>query len=248
MGAAIAEWAPTIRPLPPLWREARVPIELARLMRDPVWSGAGVPRGDGRPVLLVCGFLAGDPSLTTMARWLSRMGHRPVRAGLRWNVGCLGETVERLENRAEELKREYGRRIAVVGQSRGGSCARALAVRRPDLVERVVALGSPLADQLDVHPTVWAQAHLVGVLGTLGVPGLFSASCRTGSCCSAAYEELKAGLPEDVAMTSIYSRSDGIVRWRSCIDTDAELVEVSASHIGMAVSAPVYRAVGSALA
>jgi triacylglycerol lipase len=49
-------------------------------------------------------------------------------------------------------------------------------------------------------------------------------------------------------MTSIYSRSDGIVRWRACLDDDAEQVEVDASHIGMAVSAPAYRAVARALA
>ncbi len=247
MGAALTEMAPTIRPVPPIWREARVPVELARLVRDPVWSGVGIPRGAGAPVLLVCGFLAGDPSLTTMARWLARIGHRPVRAGLRWNVDCMGETVDRLERRAAELARESGRRIAVVGQSRGGSCARALAVRRPDLIERVVTLGSPLADQLDVHPTVWAQAHLVGILGTLGVPGLFGASCRSGPCCAAVNGELCAELPAEVELTSVYSRSDGIVRWRSCLDPEAEQVEVDASHIGMAVSAPVYRAVAHAL-
>ena len=57
-------------------------------MLDPVWKGKGIPHGVGRPTLLVCGFLAGDPSMTTMARWLKRIGHRPVRAQLRWNVGC----------------------------------------------------------------------------------------------------------------------------------------------------------------
>jgi pimeloyl-ACP methyl ester carboxylesterase len=231
-----------------MWREGRVPLEFASLMRDPVWRGEGVAAGDGRPVLLVCGFLAGDPSLTTMARWLSRMGHRPVRAGLRWNVDCTGETVDRLERRAEELAARAGRRIAVVGQSRGGSCARALAVRRPDLVESVVTLGSPLRNQLDIHPGVWAQVHLLGLLGTLGVPGLLRASCAGGTCCARVTGELDAPLPAEVAMTSIYSRTDGVVRWRSCLDDDAEQVEVDASHIGMAVSAPVYRAVARALA
>ncbi len=248
LAQTLASWTPTIRPLPDIWREARLPAEAARLRRDSVWRGEGVPRGDGQPVLLICGFLAGDPSLNTLAVWLSRIGHRPMRAGLRWNVGCLGETVEMLEKRAESLVLEHGRRIAVVGQSRGGCCARALAVRRPDLIDRAVALGSPLLDHLDVHPAVWAQAHLVGVLGTLGAPGLFSASCRSGRCCKAVDHQLRASLPEQVAMTSVYSRSDGIVRWRSCLDPEADLIEVSASHIGMALSAPVYRALGALLA
>jgi triacylglycerol lipase len=248
LGGATTGFVPTFRPLPPIWRESRVPLEMARLMRDPVWRGEGVPRGDDRPVLLVCGFLAGDPSLTTMARWLSRNGHHPVRAGLRWNVGCLGETVDRLERRAKGLAQESGGRIAVIGQSRGGNCAKALAVRRPDLVDTVVSLGSPLLDQLDVHPSVWAQAHLIGTLGTLGMPGLLSAECRNGDCCTQAHGEVRAPLPDEVTMTSIYSRSDGIVRWRSCLDPDAELVEIQASHIGMAVSAPAYRVIGEALA
>ena len=239
---------PALTPLPPIWREGRAPLEFAELMRDSVWRGAGVPRGDGRPVLLICGFLAGDPSLSSMAAWLTRIGYQPARAGLRWNVGCLGETVDRLEERAEELSEEAGRKISLVGQSRGGTCAKALAVRRPDLIESVVALGSPLRDQLDVHPGVWAQVHVVGVLGTLGVPGLFSARCRNGGCCTKANAEVASALSEEVRLTSVYSRSDGIVRWRSCLDDDATQVEVAASHIGMAVNAQTYRAIGRALA
>ena len=216
-------------------------------MRDPVWRGEGVPHGDGGSVLLVCGFLAGDPSLNALASWLTRIGWRPARAGLRWNVGCTGDTVTRLERRAEELAERDGRKIAVVGQSRGGSCAKALAVRRPDLVDRVVTLGSPLRDPLDVHPGVWTQVHLLGVLGTLGVPGLMSRSCRAGECCTDITRELAAPVPTDVRFTSIGSRSDGIVRFRSCQEPGAEFHEVRSSHIGMAVSAPVYRTIAESL-
>ena len=40
--------------------EFRWQAELARLLVDPVYRGEGVERGDGMPVLLVPGFLAGD--------------------------------------------------------------------------------------------------------------------------------------------------------------------------------------------
>src|SRR3954469_5356063 len=126
---------PSFRPLPPMWREGRVPLEFASLMRDPLWRGEGVTAGDGRPVLLVCGFLAGDPSLTTMARWLSRIGHRPVRAGLRWNVGCTGETVDRLERRAGERAAPAGAGGAPARARRGGARAPRRAAdrrRRPE--------------------------------------------------------------------------------------------------------------------
>jgi triacylglycerol lipase len=207
-----------------------------------------VPHGDGGPVLLICGFLAGDQSLNTMAGWLSRIGHRPARAGVRWNVGCAGKTVDRLERRVEELAELSGDGVAIVGQSRGGSSAKALAVRRPDLISKVVTLGSPLIDQLDVHPGVWAQVSLVGLLGTIGVPGLISASCGWGECCTRVNRELTSPLPTEVEFTSVYSKSDGIVRWRSCLEPGAAHVEVDSSHIGMAANVEAYRAIAEALA
>ncbi len=75
---------------PPLWREARIGLETAALLRDPVFRGDGVADGRGRPVLLIPGFLAGDGSLAMMAGWLKRAGYRPSRAGMRANVDCSG--------------------------------------------------------------------------------------------------------------------------------------------------------------
>ncbi len=60
---------------PQEWRSA---LELAQLLVDPVYRGEGVPRGDGSPVMLVPGFLAGDASLAVMRQWLGRMGYDPV--------------------------------------------------------------------------------------------------------------------------------------------------------------------------
>jgi triacylglycerol lipase len=232
----------------PIWGEVRVPTELALLRRHPVWDGTDLPRGDGGPVLLVCGFLAGDPSLRTMASWLKRIGYQPLRAGLRWNVGCAGATVDRLEQLVEQFAADHGRRVALVGQSRGGTHSRALAVRRPDLIERVVTLGSPLTDQLDVHPMVLAQVYAISRLGALGVPGLLSSSCSQGPCCARVNQELEAPFPDTVSLTSLYSRSDGIVQWQACLDPDAQCIEVRSSHIGMAFNAAVYREIALALA
>ena len=72
--------------------------------------------------------------------------------------------------------------------------------------------------------------------------------CRYGSCCERFWEDLRAPLRDDVGYLSIYSRSDGVVRWRSCLDEGAEHREVHASHIGMAVSAQVYGAIAAKLA
>lgn len=212
-----------------------------------MFAGKGVARGGGTPVLLIPGFLAGDPSLTTMARWLKRMGYQPCRARMRINVDCTTRALDRLEEELAELATRHGAKVAVVGQSRGGAMARILACRRPDLVAGIVTLGSPLTDQLAVHPLVRAHVFAVGALGTIGVPGLFSHGCQWGECCAGSRDLAHAPFPEGVGFVSVYSRSDGIVDWNSCLDPHAQCVEVDASHIGMAVSAPTYRAVARAL-
>src|SRR5918911_11257 len=105
---------------PAIWREARLGIETAALLRDPVFRGDGVGDGRGQPVLMIPGFMAGDDSLALMTRWLRRTGHHTSRAGMRLNVGCSGGGVERLERRLEALVERQGQRAAIIGQSRGG--------------------------------------------------------------------------------------------------------------------------------
>jgi triacylglycerol lipase len=233
--------------LPPLWRESRFGLELAGLMRSDVWRGDGVADGNDQPVLLLAGLLAGDESLRLMARWLKQTGHRPRRAGITSNVDCSARAVERLERRLERLAEESGQRVAIVGQSRGGSFARVLAVRRPELVSGIVTLGSPLRNSLDIHPVVRGSLYAMGVLGTLGVRGLMRRSCLWGDCCTEFWEQLEADFPSGVGFVAIYSRSDGVVQWPSCLDPAAEAVEVQASHCGMCVNAEVYRAVAATL-
>ena len=146
------------------------------------------------------------------------------------------------------MVREQGQRAIVIGQSRGGSFAKVLAVRRPDLVCGLVTLGSPHVDPLAVHPVVRLHVEAVGRLGSLGAPGLFKRSCLNDDCCSSFWQELAKPMPEGVGFVSVYSRSDGIVDWHACLDPAAdEQVEISSSHIGMAVSPAAWKAVAKAL-
>jgi triacylglycerol lipase len=234
--------------LPPIWRESRVGWEWAGLRRSDVFRGAGVPAGDGRGVLLVPGFLAGDGSLGTMTQWLRAAGYRTKRAGIRSNVACSEVACTRLEERLECLAERTGERVLIIGQSRGGVFAKALAARRPDLVTGVVTLGSPVVSQLAVHPLVLAQIGMLAALGSGPVPGLISWSCLRGECCTPFRASLADPFPPEVGYVALYSRSDGIVDWRSCMDPAADAcVEVRASHCGMGVSAGVYRVLARAL-
>src|SRR5919206_2265174 len=138
--------------LPPIWRETGFGIEAAALVRSPVWRGEGVPPGGGRPVLLIPGFLAGDGTLGTLTHWLRAAGYHTRRAGIRANVACSDEACARLEKRLQAFAEASGEPVSIVGQSRGGVFARALAVRRPDLVAGIVTLGSPNVRQPSAHP------------------------------------------------------------------------------------------------
>jgi triacylglycerol lipase len=234
--------------VPPLWREVRFLAELHALQRDPVIAGVDVPHGDGEPVLLIPGYLAGDASLATMTHWLRKLGYRTGRAGITLNTDCSTAVMRRLEQRLERAAARHGGRVAIIGQSRGGCLARGLALSRPELVSGIVTLGSPLLDQLALHPLVRLNVRLMGALGTLGVPGVFTPSCVDGACCAESRERYRGPFPPGVGFVSIFSRSDGIVDWRACLDPGAEHVPVDASHCGMSVHADVYREVARALA
>jgi triacylglycerol lipase len=234
--------------MPPLWRETGAAREAAVLFQSSVWRGAGVAPGEDRPVLLIPGFLAGDGSLSTMTRWLRAAGYHTHRAGIRANVSCSEYACDRLEKRLEGFAEATGQRVAIIGQSRGGVFARALAVRRPELVSGIVTLGSPTLSQLRVHPLVLAHVGLVAALGTGHVPGCFTWRCLRGSCCARFREDVARPFPPEVGYLALYSRTDGIVDWRACLDPAAEQVEVSASHVGMGLNASVYAETAHALA
>ena len=231
----------------PIWQEGRVPLERAALLRSGLLQSDPEPAAGNAPVLLIPGFLAGDPTLTLMARWLRRLGYRPCRAGMRANVDCTERALGRLEGQLATAVARHGGPVKIIGHSRGGVMARMLAVRRPDLIDGIATLGSPLSDMFAVHPVVRTQIRAVASLGSIGLPGLFSHRCREGACCEPARRDAAAPVG-DVRFLSIYSRIDGIVDWRSCLDPQAEHVEVRSSHCGMAMNPSVYRVLAGWLA
>jgi triacylglycerol lipase len=205
------------------------------------------PAGDGRAVLLIPGFLAGDGSLARMAVWLRAGGFRTYRSGITLNAACMEPIIRRLEARLEHAVARTGRPAVVLGQSRGGTLGRVLAVRRPELVEELITLGSPTRSQLAVHRATWLSIGAVGLLGTLGVPGCVSITCRSGSCCARARAELLEAFPSSCRYITVYSRSDEIVKWEACLDPAAEAIEVDTTHIGMGFDAGVWRLLARAI-
>jgi pimeloyl-ACP methyl ester carboxylesterase len=213
--------------------------EMSALLRDPVFRGRGVPRGDGRPVLLVPGFLSGDWSLTVLSNWLERIGYKPHLSGILFNVQDSESLLAGLRHRLVQIESAAGSRVSLVGHSRGGLLAKVLSQRRPQSVEQVITLGAPLADTTDL---ALVTRHAVGVVKTanelaygrrLSAEGRFAHDLR---------------LPPVVPTTSIYTRSDDVVNFRSCLRPDIPSLSVWGSHNGLLVNPEVYRLLGRLLA
>jgi triacylglycerol lipase len=200
------------------------------------------------PVLLVPGFIAGDASLTLLARHLRRQGHRTFGRGVGANLGCTFDMVDRLERRVEEVAAAEGRKLVLVGHSRGGMLVKLVAQRRPELVEAVVVLSAPVTGSLSMAAHVRKQLEWLFRLNERGLRRVIAADCVTGDCAAEVAEQLAQPLADGIEYISIYSQYDGIIDWHSCLDPDAELIEVDASHTGMGAHPEVLRIVGRRLA
>lgn len=223
------------------WRAASA----RRARRAAPYASGGVLRGD--PVVLVPGFLAGDGTLALMARTLRAHGFRTYRSHIHANVGCTLNAALQLEARLESIAMRRGTRVQIVGHSLGGMLARGVAVRRPDLVSGIVTMGSPMLAPGAHHASLSASVDVLVRLSRAGVPGLMSADCVRGACARQSFSESRLPMPPDVSFTALYSKRDGIVDWRACVDPLAEAVEVSASHLGMAFDPRVIDVVSGAL-
>jgi triacylglycerol lipase len=229
-------------------RELRWQLDAARLLTDPVLRGRGIPPGDGRPVLLLPGFLAGDYTLATLAIWLRGIGYRPRRVGFLANVDCSDRALRGVEARTEALFEEGGRRVAIVGHSRGAHQAKAIAVRRPEFVSHVVALGGGLSRQMAISVPTKAALALVRTWHRHTTDRRKRRGCLTEDCGCSFTRDYSAPFPESVRLTSVYSREDGVVRWKSCVVPYADNVEVRGTHVGLAFNPDVYAAIATALA
>jgi pimeloyl-ACP methyl ester carboxylesterase len=228
--------------------ETRSMLELPRLLVDPVYrANGGLPRGDGRPVVLLPGFLAPDETLAIMAGWLRRLGYAPYTCGFVTNTDCSDRALQRVERRVEGLHRRHRRRVALVGHSRGGHFARAMGARAPDRVSHAISLGADLRGQ--VGGSIPTLAVVAAVRRGLALTGRRRAEgCLTSACSCPFTRDYLRAFPTTVRLTSIYSKGDGVVLWETSVVPEADCVEVTGSHVGLAFNRKSYRAIAYALA
>jgi pimeloyl-ACP methyl ester carboxylesterase len=196
-----------------------------------------LPRdGDDHPVLVVPGFTASDRSTQLLRAVLARRGYQVHGWNLGPNVGPHPYIVQGLQQRLASLRQQHRARVSIIGWSLGGIYARELARANPAAVRQVITLGSPFRFRAGDRG---AASGLYDAVGPKAEP--FPGRMTD--------EHLRPPLP--VPSSSIYSRTDGVVRWHACIDSagpERENIEVIGTHSGLGVNVAALAAICDRLA
>ncbi|HJQ24493.1 MAG TPA: alpha/beta fold hydrolase [Blastocatellia bacterium] len=232
----------------PIWREAFVGLEWFALRASPVFYGLGIPRGDQSAVISVPGFMGTDLYLQELHWWLRRIGYRAYLSDIGRNADCLDLLVDRLLNTIARAHTEAGDRVHLIGHSLGGILALSAAQLRPDVVASVITLGSPFRG-IRSHPMVLEMSKLVRSRIRTARRDETKPACFTGYCDCDAVNALQTPCPHAIPHTAVYTKTDGIVDWRVCINDDAASnVEVNGTHIGLVFNPTVYELIARRLA
>jgi pimeloyl-ACP methyl ester carboxylesterase len=220
--------------------------EMPRLMADAMMFRTSfgavkddLPKGDGHPVLVLPGFLTDDSYTASLRDTITQQGYKVHTWGGGLNTGFDERAAEHLRQRLHDIFEESGgQKVTLVGHSLGGIFARELAREFPDQVRAVVTLGTPA--------------------GMVGKPGSSSPMLERLYEAFNPHSEhenldlqVRGATPPPVPTTAIYSKSDGIVWWESCLNpaTDhTENIEVRSGHLGMVANVPAVMALLDRLA
>lgn len=211
------------------WAELGLaPLRLPRLR-------SGLPSGDGHAVMIVPGFGAGDLATQPLRSLLRDLGYAAYGWNQGVNLGMRGPIKKNLNERLVKLHARHDGPVSLIGWSLGGVFAREMARHQPELVRRVISLGSPINERPDAN-----NMMLMFRLMNAGKPvNLDLDGFR------------RRITPPPVPCTGIYTRTDGIVAWQCCLEPEGpqtDNVEVSGSHMGLPFNPDVARAIAERLA
>ena len=217
-------------------------VRLALEWRAPWELGAAValrpllnlaPAGDGHPVLVYPGLMASDITTAPLRSFLESRGYVAYGWGLKTNLGPRAGVLDACRARLAEIRKRHKRRISLLGWSLGGLYAREFA--------KELAPPRALGDHTGhaVHRTSESVERV--------------AALRAGHRRQIGAPEVHAPLrvPPPVPVTSIFSRSDGVVAWQCCVEKEGPLhenIEVEASHLGLGFNPLAWYAIADRLA
>jgi pimeloyl-ACP methyl ester carboxylesterase len=185
--------------------------------------------------MVVPGVATDDGWTAQLRAHLSAIGYDVVGWGLGRNRGNVPKLIPAVIQQTVRLAADRGESVRLIGWSLGGYLAREVARERPDLVDRVITLGAPI---------------IGGPSYTAAAPGYISKGFDLERIRRTVLERERR--PITVPVFAVYSRSDGVVAWRACIDRfdnpRVEHHEVRASHLGLVNSPRVFSLVADLLA
>jgi pimeloyl-ACP methyl ester carboxylesterase len=184
--------------------------------------------------MVLPGFSASDRSTLILRAHLRRLGYRVFGWGLGQNTGDVPALIPRVIDSLTRRAEAEGAPVRLIGWSLGGYLAREAARDVPQHVDRVITLGSPVVG----GPRFTTTAPIYRAAGTD-----FAEIDR--------FIEERERTPIQVPITAVYSKSDGIVEWRACIDRTSphvDHVRVQACHVGLGFSPEVLSLVAAKLA
>lgn len=206
-----------------LWVQPLLPLYFLigrRLGPRPVHTGSPAPR----PIVCVHGYGQNRVDFIWLARRLAAAGLGPC-FGINYSfLSSVRDSSQRLETFCKRVLEETGApQIDLVCHSLGGLVAMDLAARRPELIGRIVTIGSP-------HAGVLFRGPILGASG---------GDLKAGSELLKEQAALKAGVP----VLSIYSSHDNVVHPKSTSFLSArggEDIEVPhLGHFGLLFSSSV---------
>jgi len=176
--------------------------------------------GDGHPVLVIPGLFGFDMVMMPMRKFLTRLGYAPYK----WEQGINTadpKDLEALVEKVDALYEKHQEKITIIGWSLGGIYARELTNRRANKVRQVITTGSPFRGIENPNNVAWLFKLLKGEIDDIWDRNLIE----------------RISEPTSVLTTSIYSKTDGVVRWQDCMsEVEDELhrnEEAVSSHLGM---------------
>jgi triacylglycerol lipase len=235
-----------------MMREFALWLDVAALFADPVFYGIRVAPGDGKLVVVIPGFMGNDLYLAPMLNWLQRVGYTAVRSTLSLSAGCLHRSCEQVKSQIDRYLRHEHRPVALIGHSRGGAVAWALASQMPERVSHLVMLGAPIPG---FHRSVENGTHTVplGDMARMLLHAnklsrrMLDPHCQFPSCDCAFTNHAERPLSKTTSILSIYG-SDDLLIPKEAQMSEGEVIHVRTSHVGLAYHPEVYRVLARFLA
>ncbi|MBV8360557.1 MAG: alpha/beta fold hydrolase [Deltaproteobacteria bacterium] len=234
-------------------REMLSMVDMGALLVDPAFYGIGVPRGNGKLVVVLPGLLGNDLYLQPLRQWLGWVGYSPVRSTLEFNAGCLQRLREQVHREIMRRMEVDPRPIAIIGHSRGGLMGWALASQLQEKVSHLVLLGAPVA-------AFRASVESGDPLAPAGPVGralmrisdelrdMFDPNCNYPDCRCAMVNDVMSHLSPSTSVLSIQGSEDLVVGEMAQTADGGETLHVNASHVGLVYNPQVYHALGRFLA